>query len=445
MSDRSELLARRAARAASAVAPTISQPAPAPTAADPGQSTARGPGGKQSWGGRTADGTEYEVAIVPRGTPKEVLRQKRSGAPQGTRTIDGHRRQRSPSAVAIGDQRTGNVRKGAVQSSNVQTVPSGGVRKLARPGDGGSPAPQVPRAIPTAPAAVQTPQPRLNAPSPVADPDKPVADLTVILAYHDRPALIEPQQRCLFAQSLQPQAKFAWVNASDQVAFSPSQLALVARLPHAKTNMDVGPWMRWGIASQCATKYVLVLDDDALPGTKWIEAAIARMESGTEHMVVACAGQIYGSDEWDDVMLLGPTPEAPPTAEIEVDVGRGGWLMRTETARQIAAAPRAGEILSTGLHIAAVVQSLGGGIVVLPYGNDKNLWGMVDPPKSEGSVSAWLDAQAQASAGETPSADAVRADIYAAYREQGWEPWCVIEANEEATTEAPAEAEKASE
>jgi len=251
----------------------------------------------------------------------------------------------------------------------------------------------------------------------------PAVDLTVVLSYHARPDVIEPQQRLLVAQSITPRAVVAWINPHEN-RIAPHVLQTLMRMPCVQPNIDMGPWMRWGVASQAQTEFVAIFDDDAMPGPRWLEAAIARLlASNNEHDVVAAAGLLYSSDQSADARAVGP--ERPPTEEVDVDVGRGAWVMRTATARLIASQQRPIDLLSTGLHVAAVVQEQDALTVVLPYGRDHATWGMLEPPRQDGSVGQRVDQEFELQQAPHSAAE-LREIVFRAYREEGWMPWCVV-------------------
>jgi hypothetical protein len=356
---------------------------------------------------------DIEIRVVPKGTRPNPAAMR--GARPGAQVVDAGRPAPRP---------TGNVVP--VHGRNGSTIRastggrSGGVHPV--------------RAVTTQSAAGVQATTFVPVPPPSVQPTgAPVVDLTLVLAVHARPALIEPQQRLLMTQTVQPLARAAWQNPTDRARFTPQVQAMLAKIPGLVTpNVDMGPWMRWGIASQCRTEFVAILDDDCMPGPRWFELALQRLQSAGEHDIIACGGLLYGSDRADDMRPVGP--EAPPVEEVEVDIGRGGWMMRADTARRIATTVPVVDLLSTGLHVSAVVQELGGLVIVLPYGRDHATWGMLEGPKSDNSMTARINEEHRN--GQAPGdASSLRADLYSAYRQQGWTPWCVLLADSAAAAD----------
>jgi hypothetical protein len=441
MSNPAKTAAILAARAAS----RTTNPAPEATALVPPVATQAAPAKKKGpWVKKP--GGDFDVQIVPRGTPKEVLRQRRQpGRGQGgqTVTVDGGSRtrqqqqQRGQGGVTVSrgrnqghgnvTTRPGSAGSGVFVSKKVTSESSTGVQaQIAVPI---SPSPRAAAAAAAAPAP---------APNPAN-----FVDLTVLLAYSTRPELVDVQHRLLSTQTVQPRAVFAHVNPSDKVELPPAVRTMIDRLPNAKPNVDLGAWARWGYVATVGTEYVLIIDDDCMPGPRWFEAALKKLSASEGHNVIAAAGIMYRSDQYDDVTLIGP--EAPPAEEVDVDVGRGAWLMRTATARQVLAQEPAWPMLSTGLHVAAVVQALEGFITVLPYAaSDRAGWGMLDPAVTTRSVSERIDDEH--AAGNSPQTSAeIREVIYAAYREDGWMPLCVALAQDSQRLSADVVAEASAE
>lgn len=250
-----------------------------------------------------------------------------------------------------------------------------------------------------------------------------IANLTVVLSQHARPQHLETQLRALRASSVQPHAMFCWVNP----AGVPLDDRMLAGILTVRASKDMGPWCRWRMAAEADTKYVLVIDDDCIPGTDWLKAALDRIhaaEQRDEHIIVCAGGLLFTEDRFDAIFPAGP--EAPRLEEQAVDVGRGAWLFAAKHIEDFNAFPRMTPdgLLSQPLHFAAALQHEGVTQVVLPYPpGDRACWGMQEPPKPDGT-SAIIDNRARA--GQDNPAMYYRQQAYMAYRAGGWEPWCVL-------------------
>lgn len=258
----------------------------------------------------------------------------------------------------------------------------------------------------------------------------PVIDLTIMLSQRARPNLIEHQRRAIDTSTVRPAALACFINP---VGVQLNDRALNG-LATIKASFDMGPWMRWLYAAETATKYVLILDDDCIPGINWIRLAYERLELAEqrgEKIIVAAGGLVYQSDNYDDVYPVGP--EAPRLDEVVVDVARGGWMLPRDLLWRILMYPRLGSMpgtqrLAVPIHVSAALQYTEPGtdqdayqIVALPNSPaDKAGWGMQQPPTEAGSTSQMIDVQAKANA-DHPSWW-YRQDAYTQYRAAGWEP-----------------------
>jgi len=251
-----------------------------------------------------------------------------------------------------------------------------------------------------------------------------IDNLTVIMSQHARGELLDAQFRALQASGVREQQMLCWINPGGQRL---NDALLSQRIPHVKASRDMGPWIRWILVSGVPTKYVLMLDDDCIPGPQWLRSALARIESAEatgEKIAIAAAGTIFQSDSFDSGMPIGP--ESLRREEMDVDTGRGAWLMHVEHARGVLAFPIVGCPLATQLHVAAALQHSGVAIVVLPFPHEKReMWGMLEPRKAVGSLSARFDMEAKSGG---PTSEQLHAGDYQVYRDIGWEPMCVMAA-----------------
>ncbi len=267
-------------------------------------------------------------------------------------------------------------------------------------------APQSGREVP-----VQATGPRLaTAMPPVASgtgvlPTTPRVDVTVCLFSSGSSAqLLGQQLQAIRRQSVQPAA--IHIHADGPTGHDEQSLM---KLTASRTAAPLGRHFRLALARTAQTKYVLLLEEDAMPGAQWLARAVAAMEEADSAelpfgpAVVACAGVLQGSESPDDTHPVGP--ELPRGEEsLEVDYGRGGWLFATEFIRVVEGLPRVGASSdSLGILIAFAAQQAGIPMVVMGYGAHNENWGTVNP-KQYG-----VDPQ-----------DAAQA--FEAYLGMGWEP-----------------------
>lgn len=242
-------------------------------------------------------------------------------------------------------------------------------------------------------------------------------DLTVFITCYRRPHLLRPQVAALQSSSAQPQAVVAWVNGAGQLQLDESVLDQVATV---MSPVNWGAWSRFMFALEATTEYVLILDDDCIPGPEWMKTALEAMKDAPG--VYAALGGYFTEDDPASLAVIGPgQPVDGHDGLLPVDVGIGGWLLKREWLWELAQRPLA-RGLTTGwdIHISAVMQANGIPTYVLPYGDEhQDIWGSTLPLQQDGLRTSEAAAQERATA-------------YTAYRNGGWKLQVEIEADAEA-------------
>lgn len=264
-------------------------------------------------------------------------------------------------------------------------------------------------AAPAVPAALGGPQQLVvdvqeGTAETVAEP----LDVTIILTSWSRPGLLRPQYGALLQQTRPPSSLVAWVNAPP--AGGPPGVPvldeeILAGMLQVRSSINWGPWPRFYFAMEATTEYVVILDDDAIPGLQWLEAAINAVDEG---VAVAVTGTVFDADG-NPTLVGGAGSESERMA---VDAGRQGWVLKREWLNAIMALPRnADRNYGWGIHVAAALQKLGIDTVVLPYAADAEaLWGTTLPEQTDGLRNVSEGAE-------------MRAEVFNAYRELGWKLW----------------------
>jgi hypothetical protein len=288
--------------------------------------------------------------------------------------------------------------------------------------------PQMPQQVPGQPAGARPQLPGSYVPmavGPTAE-NQNVASVTVIIATFRRPQYFRYQLQALADQTVRPADLWVWANdsvAGAQLHDNEAESAYTV----IRSKPNLGPWVRFTIAEEVLTKYVLILDDDCVPGPKWLEAAILRLEqleTQGETAVICAEGRMFGGDNPEQFIHLGPTT-VPLVDEAFVDEGLKGWLIPRALFDAIRAVPRSPSPVGWGFHIGAALQQAGFYQIVLPYTEEgKETWGSIPIPGSDEaqpsvSVSATLPGYAEA-----------RQVAWSFYRQVcGWTPMALLPEN----------------
>ncbi len=106
------------------------------------------------------------------------------------------------------------------------------------------------------------------------------ADVTVVLNTYKRPHTLRPQYEAVTGQSRPPAEVMIWQNHPDIAqgvvvdpdAFDRAVLDRCVTAGSRTTNFGV--WGRFAFALNARTRYVCVLDDDTVPGLRWLESCL---------------------------------------------------------------------------------------------------------------------------------------------------------------------------
>lgn len=242
-------------------------------------------------------------------------------------------------------------------------------------------------------------------------------DVTVIFTSWSRPGYLRPQYLAIAQQSRPPVSLYAYVNPPP-LAAQPGMPILdeevLASMMQTRNTVNLGPWPRFELANLLSTEYVVILDDDAIPGTDWLEEAIRVVEE--ENVCVAVTGALY-DEKGNETLVGGVLPDGNPRETEKtavVDVGRQGWVLKREwLGLHFLAANRLKFDRNYGwdVHLAATLQEAGIDTVVLPYGDDSSTWGTTAIEQGDGLRT--IEGREEA-----------MAELRQAYRDSGWTLQC---------------------
>jgi hypothetical protein len=223
------------------------------------------------------------------------------------------------------------------------------------------------------------------------------------------PQLLAQQVQALARQSIH--AKSIWVHVDGPTGHDERTLS---KMSAHRTPVHFGRYFRLSLARNATTQYVAILDEDTVPGRRWLERTILALMEAEEIVeadggelpfggfVLAGSGSVLASDDPADVRLVGP--ELPRDEPCSVDFGRQSWVFRAELGRIVDGIPRVGgSPIAFGFAMSAAASAAEIPTVVLDYGVDRDDWLVLG----------------QSALGSTAE------DVYAAYgnyRNVGWTP-----------------------
>jgi glycosyltransferase involved in cell wall biosynthesis len=156
--------------------------------------------------------------------------------------------------------------------------------------------------------------------------------VTVILSGFKRPHTTLQQYEAIKNQTYKDIEIIFWANKTDNISFPET----VVQNTHAiMSNTDYGSWGRFVAALNARTEYICVIDDDTIPGKKWIENCFTTMQNNegilsTRGVIANC-----GFDH------LYPLPQSyvavgwcnPNENILRVDMGCHSWFFKKHWLR----------------------------------------------------------------------------------------------------------------
>jgi len=148
-----------------------------------------------------------------------------------------------------------------------------------------------------------------------------MSKVSIVLNCYKRSRWLKEQISALDQQTVKPFEILAWKNYSENNSISES---IKNRLVLSECNTNLGVWARFSYALNCKGDYVCILDDDTIPGNKWIENCLISMNIKTG--LYGTVGVNFGDDyySWERLQRVG---WCNPNNNIEnVDIVGHSWF-----------------------------------------------------------------------------------------------------------------------
>jgi hypothetical protein len=210
--------------------------------------------------------------------------------------------------------------------------------------------------------------------------------VSVILNGYKRTYTIEEQYEAIKNQTIKDISIFYWVNLTQESISIPQNI--INDTHSVISNTNFGVWGRFSLALNVVTPYVCIIDDDTIPGSKWIENCLNTMK--THRGVITTRGVIADKNEDRNY----PMPNSytahgwcnPNEEVLRVDMGCHCWFFEKNILRGFW-----GEMPETipmnygeDMHLSYVAKKYFGlNTYVAPHPvNDKEMWGS-NPDKGQ--------------------------------------------------------------
>lgn len=202
-------------------------------------------------------------------------------------------------------------------------------------------------------------------------------DVTIILSVYKRVYSFEEQYAAIKRQTYPNISTVIWINKADNVNV-PEAILNNKESVYSETNHGV--WGRFKLAQNYKSKYICIIDDDTIPGSKWIENCVNTIKEYPGVITTRGVVANYGFDH------LYPLPASynaygwanPQNSVTQVDMGCHSWFFESKLLEDFWAYAPEQPPMNYGedMHLSYVAQKNNLGTYVAPHPlDDMEMWG----------------------------------------------------------------------
>jgi hypothetical protein len=156
--------------------------------------------------------------------------------------------------------------------------------------------------------------------------------VTVIMSGYKRSHVAQEQYEAIKAQTVKDIDIMFWINAIQNVTFSEN---IIRNCQTTISNMNYGVWGRFALALNATTEYICIIDDDTVPGNRWIENCLNTVK--THNGIITTRGVIATKGNEREYPAPGSYEAfgwGNPNEEIvQVDMGCHCWFFHKNILR----------------------------------------------------------------------------------------------------------------
>lgn len=203
--------------------------------------------------------------------------------------------------------------------------------------------------------------------------------ITVILNGYRRPNFLEEQYNAVLKQTIQPNDIFFYQNFYPET-YDKFPKFIIDNCVSTICNKNLGVWSRFSYALNAKTKYVCIIDDDTIPGSKWLENCLNTIQVnkgllGTRGIIFENQYSYYHSQYG----FKGIGWETQNEETVHVDIVGHSWFFEREwlSAYWSEMPPTQFFYAGEDMHFSYVIQKHYGLKTYVPPhpSNDKEMWG----------------------------------------------------------------------
>jgi len=206
--------------------------------------------------------------------------------------------------------------------------------------------------------------------------------ITAILNGYKRGDNLNEQLEALKNQTLPPDEILLWYNNPGDNDLLNYDIGM--EIPVAYCNYNFGVWARFYFAMNARNPYVVVFDDDTIPGKKWLENCMKTME--TNEGLLGTVGLIYPqpkppheSSYFEPYVRVGWPNKGNNNEPVQVDFVGHSWFFKKEWLSHLVRELPNPEynICGEDMHFSYMLQKYANIPTFVPPHpiDDKELWG----------------------------------------------------------------------
>jgi len=230
--------------------------------------------------------------------------------------------------------------------------------------------------------------------------------VTVILSGYKRIYALEEQLAAIKNQSFKDIDIFFWVNLVNNEHSGNIPQNIINECHSVISNTNFGVWGRFALAINAQTPYICIIDDDTIPGSRWIENCL---DTISKHNGVITTRGVVMDKEHNNTYPMPQSYKAhgwccPNEEVMQVDMGCHCWFFPKNILRAYWAEMPETIPMNYGedMHLSYIAQKyFDMGTYVAPHPvNEKEMWGsMPDTANKYGTDASAISWNNQANMG----------------------------------------------
>lgn len=204
-----------------------------------------------------------------------------------------------------------------------------------------------------------------------------MSKISVVLNCYKRPHVLPIQINALKKQTIQPVEILIWQNKGNLKDFEPIDEKIQKEYPTVISNLNFGVWSRFSYALNSIGDYICLIDDDTIPGEKWLENCINTYSN--KRGVLGTIGIIFKNLSYKKLTYTRYGWDGPNNEIKQVDIVCQNWFFDREVlgAYWREAHVPIHNLSGEDVHLSYVAQKyLNLNTYVPPHPiEDKSLWG----------------------------------------------------------------------